>query len=120
MACCFNHPNYDLSHTNFVCASTLSSILCKLSFVCDPLMFFLSDCLSQVDEYNELQYCSLQVTPLSWAEWRLVLYLSFPVCCVFSFSLFIDYFTQMIDLRPMLDLLFWCTSCFQTKYNIFS
>lgn len=105
MACCVNHPNYDLSRTNFVCASTFSSLLCKLSFIYDTLMFFLK-LLPFINEFNVPQYILLQVTPLSWAEWRLVLYLSFPVCYVFSCSQFVGYFTQMIGLAPVLELLF--------------
>lgn len=66
-----------------------------------------------VNEFNEMQCFVLQVTPLSWAEWRVVLYLSFPVCLVSSCFLCFDYFMQMIGLGPFLEPLFWCIICFQ-------
>jgi hypothetical protein len=44
MACCLNLPNYDPSHTNFVCASALGSFLCKsFHLFAIHLCFSLSD-----------------------------------------------------------------------------
>lgn len=88
MARCIDCHNYASSHTYLVCWTSFSAFLCEYLLFCLSVLSSLFMLAFIVFIYLKVNYCfGLQVTPLSWADWAVVVYLSFPVsnCSLYLF-----------------------------------